>query len=428
MPDYLAKYVKFQRGTPTAYGALANKDEDTLYFVGLKDAITWDLYLGEKHVGTSSGSTSGATKLGDLTDIDLTGAIDGSLLGYNKDTGKWGPVDKSSLGTAAQVFQVTPNEGETESEAILRVVGTSSNIGDLILVSINNKINTWVHSNTVDGAPTFTKLTQEINSSNIVFEDNISSGDGVVLETKDKNLTEVVSLLVDKINDNTIDAYTKTETDTKIGEAVAKAGHIQRKIVNSLEEIDLSATDADQFIYLVPNNTIGDNKYDEYIIIDGALEKVGDWAVDLSDYVKKDGDKVLSTNDYTNEDKTKVQESEKNVINSVDTNEFEIVTGQVGELNLDRQLQIKSIDVAKIGNLTDQVVKIIKGEVGDLDLYNRLEKVETSINLGVDSDSQPILVSAKIGTLETLITNNTEKINELDARLTWSEIAESSTT
>jgi hypothetical protein len=78
--------------------------------------------------------------------------------------------------------------------------------------------------------------------------------------------------------------------------------------------------------------------------------------------------------------------------------------------------------------LTDQVVKIIKGEVGGLDLYDRLEKVETSIDLGVDSDNQPILVSAKIGTLETLITNNTEKINELDARLTWSEIAESSTT
>lgn len=428
MPDYLAKYVKFQRGTPTAYGALANKDEDTLYFVGLKDATTWDLYLGEKHVGTSSGSISGATKLGDLTDIDLTGAVDGSLLGYNKDTGKWGPIDKSSLGTAAQVFQVVPNEGETESEAILRVVGTSSNIGDLILVSINGEINTWVHSSTTDGTPTFTKLTQEINSNDIVFEDNISSGDGVVLETKDKNLTEVVSLLVDKINDNTIDAYTKTETDAKIGEAVAKAGHIQRKIVNSLEEIDIGAVDVDQFIYLVPNNTIGDNKYDEYIIIDGALEKVGDWAVDLSDYVKKDGNKVLSTNDYTNEDKAKVQESEKNVINSVDTNEFEIVTGQVDELNLDRQLQIKSIDVAKIGNLTDQVVKIIKGEVGGLDLYDRLEKVETSIDLGVDSDNQPILVSAKIGTLETLITNNTEKINELDARLTWSEIAESSTT
>nr|DAG21697.1 MAG TPA: hypothetical protein [Caudoviricetes sp.] len=117
------------------------------------------MYLGEKHVGTSSGSIGGATKLGDLTDIDLTGAVDGSLLGYNKDTGKWGPVDKSSLGTTAQVFQVAPNEGETESEAILRVVGTSSNIGDLILVSINGEINTWVHSSTTDGAPTFTKLT-----------------------------------------------------------------------------------------------------------------------------------------------------------------------------------------------------------------------------------------------------------------------------
>nr|DAG21700.1 MAG TPA: hypothetical protein [Caudoviricetes sp.] len=177
----------------------------------------------------------------------------------------------------------------------------------------------------------------------------------------------------------------------------------------------------------MPNNTIGDNKYDEYIIINGALEKVGDWAVDLSDYVKKDGDKVLSTNDYTNEDKAKVQESEKNVINSVDTNEFEIITGQVGELNLDRQLQIKSIDVTKVSNLTERVEKIIKGEIGSLDLYDRLNKVETSINLGIDSNNKPILVNAKIGALETLITNNTQKINELDARLTWGEITESST-
>lgn len=91
-----------------------------------------------------------------------------------------------------------------------------------------------------------------------------------------------------------IDAYTKTETDKKISDAVAAADHLKRKIVASLAEAEayVSANiDADQYIYMVPAATdeIGTNdKYDEYMVMEFEgvkwLEKVGSWAVDLSGY------------------------------------------------------------------------------------------------------------------------------------------------
>lgn len=96
---------------------------------------------------------------------------------------------------------------------------------------------------------------------------------------------------------NASDVYTKLETDTKIGEAVAAADHLKRKIVDAPgigetinDVIDVNAVDADQYIYMVPTGLQeSDNKYREYIvIIDGDnryIEQVGNWEVDLSGYL-----------------------------------------------------------------------------------------------------------------------------------------------
>lgn len=96
---------------------------------------------------------------------------------------------------------------------------------------------------------------------------------------------------------NASDVYTKLETDTKIGEAVAAADHLKRKIVDAPgigetinDVIDVNAVDADQYIYMIPTGLQeSDNKYREYIvIIDGDnryIEQVGNWEVDLSGYL-----------------------------------------------------------------------------------------------------------------------------------------------
>lgn len=81
------------------------------------------------------------------------------------------------------------------------------------------------------------------------------------------------------------DGMTATEIATAISEAIAGADHLSRTIVGSVEEIDVNAEGADKHIYMVPKKKAesGDT-YDEYMIVNGALEKVGDWKVDLSDY------------------------------------------------------------------------------------------------------------------------------------------------
>ncbi len=100
---------------------------------------------------------------------------------------------------------------------------------------------------------------------------------------------------------NAADVYTKEETDTNIGAAVAQAAHLKRKEVESISAIDVNAENADQFIYMVPSGLQeDDNKYYEYIVItvdvfdeegtvtgsEKRVERVGSWEVNLKDYAK----------------------------------------------------------------------------------------------------------------------------------------------
>lgn len=76
--------------------------------------------------------------------------------------------------------------------------------------------------------------------------------------------------------------------DEKVAAAVAAADHLKRKIVGSVDEIETDEDDAEQYIYMVPKDDDEDgDSYDEYMVIDGEVEKVGNWAVDLDDYAQK---------------------------------------------------------------------------------------------------------------------------------------------
>lgn len=86
------------------------------------------------------------------------------------------------------------------------------------------------------------------------------------------------------------DAYTKEQTKTEITTAVANANHLKREIVTQLPEV--SSADVNT-IYMVKKKTSsGDNQYDEYMIVVAddthKLEKIGDSAVDLTNYATKE--------------------------------------------------------------------------------------------------------------------------------------------
>lgn len=88
-----------------------------------------------------------------------------------------------------------------------------------------------------------------------------------------------------------------------IAAAVAAADHLTKKKVASVADIDVAADGADKFIYLVPKtDSDEDDVYDEYMILDGKVEHVGNTKVDLSGYVQKEDGAGL----YPDADKEKL--------------------------------------------------------------------------------------------------------------------------
>lgn len=151
-----------------------------------------------------------------------------------------------------------------------------------------------------------------------------------------------------------IDAYTKTEVDSKI----AAADHLKRKIVESVDQIDKDAEDAMQYIYMVPTGLEEDqNKYHEYMVLELAgqriIEKVGSWEVDLSDYVKKEAlaeelakkvDVVEGSRLITEAEASKWNEAEKNFIASV-SSDFTVSD--------ERELSLKDLAISKVSGLQE---------------------------------------------------------------------------
>lgn len=158
--------------------------------------------------------------------------------------------------------------------------------------------------------------------------------------------TGIFAQLDEKADKDTV--YTKTETDDKISAAIAAVDHLSRKIVASTGEIDLEAPDADKYIYMVPaTDSEANDTYDEYMVIDGALEKVGSWEVDLSDYVtsetlttelNKKVDKVAGSRLMTDAEGTKlagIQEgAQVNFIKTVDEAQFAATGGNLTLLDI----------------------------------------------------------------------------------------------
>lgn len=255
----MANYVKFMRGTPKAFSQLAVKDLDTLYFIAEKDATSGRLYLGDKELICDNHEASVAF-LRDLLDVNLPENIgelvDGQVLTYDVASESW--VARTPSAVAEVKFD--NNQFVTNAK------------GELSLVNFEN-------------APSGAQLTKSADGSLIWVLPDAETVEG---------LSELVAILredVDNLTEKFNDYDTSAEVDAKISSAVAGISHLSYKIVNSTNEIDVSAADADKYIYLVKNG----NSYDEYMVVNGQLERVGDWNVDLSDYATKSEVAAVST-------------------------------------------------------------------------------------------------------------------------------------
>lgn len=113
------------------------------------------------------------------------------------------------------------------------------------------------------------------------------------LQEADRTLAEKDTALEERIDGIHIPELVSELTNDKgyltQDEAAELIGGIDRltyRLMGSLEDIDLTAADAGQYIYLVPKTDVqSDDRYDEYMVLSSELEKVGSWSLDLSEYV-----------------------------------------------------------------------------------------------------------------------------------------------
>lgn len=106
------------------------------------------------------------------------------------------------------------------------------------------------------------------------------------------NKADIVTLKSGKADKSTTlsgygitDAYTKTQTDSAIAAAVANADHLKREIVEELP--DPGEADENTIYMVGTGEGSEDSTYEEYMLVNGAFEKIGSSAVDLTDYAKK---------------------------------------------------------------------------------------------------------------------------------------------
>lgn len=81
-------------------------------------------------------------------------------------------------------------------------------------------------------------------------------------------------------------------SEDEIKELILDADHMRRKIVSSVDDIDLTGKDSDKIIWLVKQTETGNDGeeivyYDEYLVIGGKADLMGNTKVDMTGYVKE---------------------------------------------------------------------------------------------------------------------------------------------
>ena len=372
-------FVKFLRGSQAAYDRLQSPDINTLYFIYDEESTdqqpSGKLYLGRYLINDSNLNT---IALSDLSDTDIGTLTGTEILRYNSTLQKWQPVLASDLlaeldiqaGAAVVNSGITKQAGETDADALDRAVSTKKE-GDLAIV---------------DGTV-------------YVYDDNawLKLVDSTVADIG--NLADRVAALETAIDD----VYTKSETDSAIAAVVAAANHLTYTTTTSLEGKDPTNTANQNIVFLVQKDAEDASKgYDEYLAVNGAWEKIGDWEANLSDYVKTDDPRLLTQ-------------------------------AQVGNINNLFNAD-GTIPAAKIGNLNEaiaatQYIKSVDSNVFNVTAAGQLELIGLPTSV-INPLLNDYVLSSTVGDLNDLFaredrtgdTTIVEEINYLADRLTWKPI------
>ena len=280
--------VNFHRLDAAAYAGIGTKQPDTIYFV--TDARR--IYMGDKEYGLQviSGTRPGT---GSLNTLYLDSAA--HTISY------WNGASYESLeipfGTT--ISGTGDDSHLATTKAVVDYVATQ--VADLDVGALEGRVDTLeTEMDVVQGQITTINgtgagsITKALNDAKAYTDQEVATKADIEHTHEIADVTGLQSALDGKAAKATslagygiTDAYTTTQTDSKIAEAIAAADHLKREIVETLPEVG----DADEnTIYMVPQGgSIEDpgtstSHYNEYMLINGAFELVGSSQVDLSGY------------------------------------------------------------------------------------------------------------------------------------------------
>mgnify|MGYP000641621440 FL=1 len=222
---------------------------------GTKQTSTLDVMNGVDGIGITSVTKTKTEGLVDTYTITFT---DGSTFNYEVTNGKNG---KDGSGSS------TGEENVIES---IKVNGVAQTVAE------DKSVDITVPTVDVDKNYVDTELTKKANTSDIPTKVS-----GLQNDSNYQTDTDVTT------------ALTPYATKTYVGEQISNADHLKREIVT---EIPKPETADKNTIYMLKIESVtGNDKYREYLLIDGTVQCVGDTSVDLTDYVKTtDVDKKLN--------------------------------------------------------------------------------------------------------------------------------------
>jgi hypothetical protein len=288
--------VKFVAATLAGYQGLENKDANTLYFVEEEQRI----YKGNTpYSGGIYEKVSALPTQGKINTLYIVGD-NGDNVAYWDGT-KYITVVKPTTVAAdlsALTQRVTTAENnisaadgkltviQGEGEGSIKKAAADAQAAAIAAAATDatSKADKALEDAKADSA---TKKTEAIEAAAAETTKQVTAAKTELQANIDKKADKATTLAGYGI----ADAYTKDEANTAIAAAGANAHHLKREIVSVLPEVSEANEDT---IYMVPDagstDTAGSNKsvYTEYMLVNGAFERIGTSDVDLGNYFTKD--------------------------------------------------------------------------------------------------------------------------------------------
>ena len=482
-------YIKFQRGSLAAYNALAEKDPNTLYFIYAKEGATvGQLYLGESLISGGDVVLASA-KLDDLADVITTGAGVGDFLVKNEE-GNWVPKTASAVAAEVLATLKLNSTLAIDAEGALGIAGFAAaengaqliknDAGKLVWVkpstetvegiqttvaglqssveTLDGEVDAVVEDvaaleeraetveqnlaaleaevgNPADGETPASGLYAELEALEEIVDAKANAADVYTKGEADAKFETIenVALKADKTyvdselakKANAADVYTKGEVDTLVADAVANADHLKRALVDALPALE----DADlNTIYMVPKEGGADpDVRDEYMVVNGAWEKIGDTSVNLDGYATEDyvteaiKNKAEVGASYTKAEADKFLEAKANIVD-VEA----LLNGKVDKVEGSR-LMTEAEGTKLAGIAEGAEVNVINAVSEDFTIGENRTLILNNIALSKVTDLETLLnAKAAKADLDALEGRVKDVEDQIAASLTWVEMEEPS--